>query len=77
MAASTTFTLNGPIGSVFVIQIFGDFTMGANAVISLTGGVRPSTIFWYTAGTVTLGADVDFSVRPLRSPSDRIDTEKV
>lgn len=70
MAAATTFTLNGPPGSIFIISIGGAFSMGANAVISLTGGVTAATVYWYTLGAFTLAASADFSVRlaPL-SPS--------
>jgi hypothetical protein len=65
MPASSTFTISGPPGSVFVFQINGAFTMGASAAISLTGGVTADTVFWYTLGAPSLGADCDFSVRPL------------
>jgi hypothetical protein len=69
MPASTTLTLNGSRGSVFIIQIDGLFTLGASVVISLAGGVKADTVFWYTGGGLSAGASVDFSVRSLATCS--------
>lgn len=63
LAAASTFTLNGTRGEIFVLQINGALTMGSGAVISLVGGVTASSVFWYTLGSPSIGADANFSVR--------------
>lgn len=60
--ARSTLTLDGPVGSVFVIQINGAFFMEIGAVVALTGGVTPSTVFWYITAGVNIGRRCDFSV---------------
>lgn len=38
----------------------GTYTQGANAIISLVGGLRPSQVFWQVTGAVTVGDGARF-----------------
>ena len=55
-AAAGTMTLNGAVDDVFIFQIGGALTTGANAEVILQGGVDPCNVFWQINGAATVGA---------------------
>jgi hypothetical protein len=73
---NSNLVLSGTCQDVFVFQVAyapsyhrlrtgltrhrGTYTQGANAIISLVGGVRPSQVFWAVAGAVTVGDGARF-----------------
>jgi hypothetical protein len=53
--------LNGNLGDVFILRTTGNIVFGAGAEVVLNGGVTADTIFWQSAGilTVLAGAHVE------------------
>jgi Ice-binding-like len=57
----TNVTLSGGPNDVWIFQIAGNLTTGANTSVLLLGGAQPKNIFWQVAGSsVTLGATAHF-----------------
>ena len=57
----TNVTLSGGPNDVWVFQIAGTLTTGANTSVLLSGGALPRNIFWQVAGSsATLGANAHF-----------------
>ena len=54
-------TISGSSTDVFIFQIAQNLTVASGAIITLSGGVLPSNIFWQVAGNATLGTTSDFS----------------
>jgi hypothetical protein len=52
----TNVTLAGGPDDVWILQIAGTLTTGANTSVFLTGGASAKNVFWQTSGAVTLGA---------------------
>lgn len=54
---TTNVTLAGPSDAVWIFQIAGNFTMGSDAKVLLSGGARARNIFWQVGGGtgVTIG----------------------
>jgi hypothetical protein len=52
----TNVTLAGGPNDVWILQIAGTLTTGANTSVFLTGGASAKNVFWQTSGAVTLGA---------------------
>jgi hypothetical protein len=46
-------TISGDAGSVFIINVAGDFTVSNGGVV-LTGGVQPGNIVWNIGGSLTI-----------------------
>jgi hypothetical protein len=59
MAAATKVTLNGGANDIFVIQCTGALTLGATAVIELSGNVQAKNVYWTSVGA-TFGAGAKF-----------------
>ena len=54
-------TLSGGPNDVWIFQVAGALTTGANTSVLLSGGALPANIFWQVAGaSVTLGASAHF-----------------
>ncbi|MBC7530458.1 MAG: DUF3494 domain-containing protein [Oligoflexus sp.] len=53
-------TLSGSENDVWIFQIAQDVTVANGVHITLSGGARPSNIFWQVAGQVTLGTTSSF-----------------
>jgi hypothetical protein len=51
MSGGSTLTLNGAAGSAFVLNISGNFNIGAGSKILLTGGLRASDVLFNITGT--------------------------
>ena len=60
LAVSTSVTLNGGPNDVWILQVAGDFTTGANTNIVLTGGAVPENVFWQLDTALTVGATSSF-----------------
>ncbi|KAL8278521.1 hypothetical protein RQP46_009013 [Phenoliferia psychrophenolica] len=60
LAASTTLTLSGAKGDIFIMQ-FVALNTGASSTIALEGGVTPDTIYWVGSAALNLGASSAFS----------------
>ena len=57
----TNVTLSGGPNDVWIFQIAGTLTTGANTSVLLSGGALPRNIFWQVAGSsATLGANAHF-----------------
>ncbi|WP_445955380.1 ice-binding family protein [Yeosuana sp.] len=56
----TNVTISGGANDVWIFQISGDLTMGANVNITLAGGAQAKNIFWQVAGEATFGATSHF-----------------
>ena len=57
----TNVTLSGGPNDVWIFQIAGTLTTGANTSVLLSGGALPRNIFWQCAGSsATLGANAHF-----------------
>jgi len=57
----TNVTLSGGPDDVWIMQITGTLTTGANTTVFLSGGAKAKNVFWQVAGTsVTLGASAHF-----------------
>ena len=61
LAVNTTLTLNGGPNDVWILQVAGGLTTGANTNVSLTGGAVPENVFWQLDTTLTVGATSSFS----------------
>jgi hypothetical protein len=48
-------TLNGGANDVWIFQVAGTLDLASSRQVNLTGGAKPSNIFWQVAGAVTLG----------------------
>lgn len=57
---SQILTLNGGPNDVWIFQISGALTTGANSSVVLAGGANADNIFWQVAGGVTIGANASF-----------------
>ncbi|KAK4704913.1 hypothetical protein P7C70_g1298, partial [Phenoliferia sp. Uapishka_3] len=60
MAASTTLTLTGPAGSIFILQM-PSFGGGAGATVNLVGGVTSATVYWVVGTSFTAGANANIA----------------
>jgi len=61
LPVGTDVTLSGGSNDVWIFQISGTLTTGANTHVFLTGGALAKNVFWQVAGTsVTLGANAEF-----------------
>ncbi len=61
LPVTTNVTLSGGPNDIWIFQIAGILTTGANTNIFLSGGAQAKNIFWQVAGTsVTLGANAHF-----------------
>jgi hypothetical protein len=61
LALSTTVTLNGGPNDVWILQVAGALTTGANSRVALTGGAVPENVFWQFDTALTTGADSTFN----------------
>jgi Ice-binding-like len=61
LAVNTTLTLNGGPNDVWILQVAGGLTTGANTNVSLTGGAVPENVFWQLDTGLTIGATSSFS----------------
>lgn len=50
LAGHTSLTINGPADAVVVIRVARQLRLGGEAVISLTGGLRPENVLWNVEG---------------------------
>ena len=48
-------TISGSATDVWIFQIAGNLDVASGAIITLSGGAKPSNIFWQVAGQVNLG----------------------
>lgn len=53
-------TLNGGANDVWIFQVAQNLTVGDGTIVTLSGGARPSNIFWQVAGEVNLGTTSHF-----------------
>ena len=60
LAVSTSVTLNGGPNDVWIMQVAGGLTTGANTNIVLTGGAVPENVFWQLDTALTVGATSSF-----------------
>lgn len=60
LALTTTVTLNGSCGDLFVFKVEGALATAASSEIILTGGLTASTVFFVVNGASTLGASSIF-----------------
>jgi hypothetical protein len=56
---SSNVTLNGGPNDVWIFQISQGLTEAAAARVVLTGGAKPSNVFWQVAGVVAIGSTAD------------------
>lgn len=61
LAVNTTLTLNGGPNDVWIIQVAGGVTTGANTRIALTGGAVAKNVFWQIQTALTVGATSTFN----------------
>lgn len=60
LGAGQTVTFDGGPNDVWILQISGALTPGANSQVALTGGAQAKNIFWQVTGGVTIGASAHF-----------------
>lgn len=62
MAAGGTFTIDGQgdPDAVFIFQVGGALTLGANITMNLTGGARAENVYWAVTGAGAIGAASSF-----------------
>jgi hypothetical protein len=60
LSVNTTLTLNGGPNDVWIIQVAGGLTTGANTNIALTGGAVAKNVFWLIQSGLTIGATSTF-----------------
>ena len=60
LAVNTSVTLNGGPNDVWILQVAGDLTTGANSNVVLTGGAVPENVFWQIDTALTVGANSSF-----------------
>jgi len=53
-------TLAGNSTDVWIFQISGDLIVASGAIVTLSGGAKPSNVFWQVAGQATLGTTAAF-----------------
>jgi hypothetical protein len=51
--------LNGDADAVFIFKFGGAFTTGANAKVTLTGGVESCNVFWISPGAIAMAANTE------------------
>lgn len=56
----TDLALSGTANDVWIFQISGDLSIGANKRITLSGGALAKNIFWQVAGEAIIGAGAHF-----------------
>ncbi len=61
LSVNTTLTLNGGPNDVWIIQVAGGVTTGANTQIVLTGGAVAKNVFWQIQSGLTVGATSTFN----------------
>jgi hypothetical protein len=61
LPVNTTLTLNGGPNDVWIIQVTGSLTTGANSKVALTGGALAKNIFWRLTESLTTGATSEFN----------------
>jgi len=61
LAVNTTLTLNGGPNDVWIIQVAGGVTTGANTSIALIGGAVAKNVFWQIQTALTVGATSTFN----------------
>ena len=61
LSVNTTLTLNGGPNDVWIIQVAGGITTGANTNIALTGGAVAKNVFWLIQSGLTIGATSTFN----------------
>ncbi len=61
LAVNTTLTLNGGPNDVWILQVAGGLTTGANTNVALTGGAVHENVFWQLDTALTVGATSSFS----------------
>lgn len=60
LGSSLTFDGQNNANSIFIVQINGDFAVGAASRIVLINRADPGRIFWQVTGTTTLGSNSTF-----------------
>ena len=60
LPVDTTLTFNGGPDDVWIIQVTGSVTTGANSIVALTGGALAKNVFWRITESLTTGADSQF-----------------
>ena len=60
LAVNTTVTLNGGPNDIWILQVAGDLTTGANSNVVLTGGAVPENVFWQLDTALSVGATSSF-----------------
>lgn len=61
LPVNTTLTLNGGPNDVWIIQVTGSVTTGANSIVALTGGALAKNVFWRLTTALTTGANSQFN----------------
>ncbi len=61
LPVNSTLTLNGGPNDVWIIQVTGGLTTGANSIIALTGGALAKNVFWRLTTALTTGATSQFN----------------
>ena len=54
-------TLDGSSNDQWIFQMESDFTAEASAVVELVNGAQACNVFWFVAGSVTLGKETAFA----------------
>lgn len=55
-----TITLNGDLNSVWIFQAGSSLITATGSQVLLTGGARPSNVYWQVGSSATLGTDSTF-----------------
>merc|ERR1712195_82444 len=51
---TSSLTFDGAADKVWILQMTGDLTVGAGAIVTLANGAKAENIFWQVAGSTTL-----------------------
>merc|ERR1712195_426990 len=51
---TSSLTFDGAADKVWILQMTGDLTVGAGAIVTLENGAKAENIFWQVAGSTTL-----------------------